>query len=263
MHKPYAAILAEFQGTLAYPEDTQGSGDVKYHLGTSADRVFDGHEIHLSLAANPSHLEAVNPVVLGKTRAKQSQWNDDDGVQVLAVLMHGDAAFAGQGMVAECMGLSELPGYRTGGTIHLIVNNQIGFTTSPIYSRSSHYPSDVAKMVQAPIFHVNGDDPEAVVHVARIATEFRQQFKRDVVIDLFCYRRYGHNEADEPSFTQPLMYRAIAGHPTTREIYAGKLIAESVVSAGEVEAMRRRFDERLEADFVESTRYNRHSAPIH
>ena len=255
MHKPYAAILAEFQGTPAYPEDTQGSGDVKYHLGTSADRVFDGHEIHLSLAANPSHLEAVDPVVLGKTRAKQTQWGDEEREQVLAILMHGDAAFAGQGMVAECLGLSELPGYRTGGTLHLIVNNQIGFTTSPAYSRSSHYPSDVAKMVQAPIFHVNGDDPEAVVHAARIATEFRQKFKRDVVIDLFCYRRFGHNEADEPSFTQPLMYRAIAQHPTTREIYANKLVAEGVVSAGEAEDMVRRFNDRLEADFAAASHF--------
>ncbi|MGZ9074096.1 MAG: thiamine pyrophosphate-dependent enzyme, partial [Rhodoplanes sp.] len=205
MCKPYVAILAEFQGTPTSPEDVQGSGDVKYHLGTSSDRVFDGNEIHLSLTANPSHLEAVNPVVLGKTRAKQVQRQDYERRQVLSVLMHGDAAFAGQGIIAECFGLSELKGYRTGGTVHFIVNNQIGFTTSPAASRSSPYPSDVAKMVQAPIFHVNGDDPEAVVHVARIATEFRQEFNRDVIIDMFCYRRYGHNEADEPSFTQPIM----------------------------------------------------------
>jgi 2-oxoglutarate dehydrogenase E1 component len=255
LHKPCAAIFAEFQGTPAYPEDTQGSGDVKYHLGTSADRVFDGHRIHLSLAANPSHLEAVDPVVLGKTRAKQTQLGDAGRGQVLAVLMHGDAAFAGQGMVAECLGLSGLPGYRTGGTVHLIVNNQIGFTTSPAYSRSSHYPSDVAKMVQAPIFHVNGDDPEAVVHAARIATEFRQEFKRDVVIDLVCYRRYGHNEADEPSFTQPLMYRAIARHPAVREVYAKKLAAESLVAPEEEEGMRRWFGSRLEADFAAATGY--------
>ena len=255
LHKPYVAIFAEFQGSPAYPEDVQGSGDVKYHLGTSADRVFDGHQIHLSLAANPSHLEAVDPVVLGKTRAKQTQWADSERGQVMAVLIHGDAAFAGQGIVAECLGLSGLEGYRTGGTIHFIVNNQIGFTTSPAYSRSSPYPSDVAKMVQAPIFHVNGDDPEAVVHVARIAAEFRQAFKRDVVIDMFCYRRFGHNEADEPSFTQPLMYRTIAGHPTTREIYARKLIDEGAVTANEVKGMERWFGNRLEADFAAAATY--------
>ena len=249
MHKPYVAILSEFQGGTAHPEDVQGSGDVKYHLGTSADRVFDGSEIHLSLAANPSHLEAADPVVLGRVRAKQTSFGDSDRNLVMGVLLHGDAAFAGQGLVAECFGLSELKGYRTGGTIHFIVNNQIGFTTSPRYSRSSPYPSDVAKMVQAPIFHVNGDDPEAVVHVARIATEFRQEFKRDVVVDMFCYRRFGHNEADEPMFTQPKMYRAIADHPTTREIYARKLIDEGVVTAEEFAAMDADFRGRLDKDF--------------
>jgi len=255
MHKPYAAIFAEFQGLSAHPEDVEGSGDVKYHLGTSADRVFDGHQIHLSLTANPSHLEAVDPVVLGKTRAKQTQCDDSVRRKAMAILLHGDAAFAGQGLVAECFGFSELEGYRTGGTIHFIVNNQIGFTTSPAYSRSSPYPSDVAKMVQAPIFHVNGDDPEAVVHVARIATEFRQEFKRDVVIDMFCYRRFGHNEADEPSFTQPIMYRKIARQPTTRAIYANKLIDESVVTADEVDGMARWFNSRLEADFAAAATY--------
>jgi 2-oxoglutarate dehydrogenase E1 component len=255
MHKPYVAILAEFQGTPAHPEDVQGSGDVKYHLGTSADRVFDGHEIHLSLTANPSHLEAVDPVVLGKTRAKQMQRGDSERRQVMAILMHGDAAFAGQGLVAECLDLSQLKGYRTGGTIHFIVNNQIGFTTSPSYSRSSPYPSDVAKMVQAPIFHVNGDDPEAVVHVCRIATEFRQEFQRDVVVDMFCYRRFGHNEADEPSFTQPVMYKRIAGLPTTREIYGRRLIDEQVLTDAEVEAMGRDFRARLEADFEAAASY--------
>jgi 2-oxoglutarate dehydrogenase E1 component len=255
MHKPYVAILAEFQGTPTSPEDVQGSGDVKYHLGTSSDRVFDGNEIHLSLTANPSHLEAVNPVVLGKVRAKQTQRQDHERKEVLSVLLHGDAAFAGQGVVAECFGLSELKGYRTGGTIHLIVNNQIGFTTSPAQSRSSPYPSDVAKMVQAPIFHVNGDDPEAVVHVARIATEFRQEFKRDVVIDMFCYRRYGHNEADEPSFTQPIMYKAIAQHPTTREIYAKKLIDAGQIMAEDVEAISSNFRARLEQDFEAAGNY--------
>ncbi len=255
MCKPYVAILAEFQGTPTSPEEVQGSGDVKYHLGTSSDRVFDGNEIHLSLTANPSHLEAVNPVVLGKVRAKQTQRQDHERREVLAVLMHGDAAFAGQGLVAECFGLSELKGYRTGGTIHFIVNNQIGFTTSPAHSRSSPYPSDVAKMVQAPIFHVNGDDPEAVVHVARIATEFRQEFNRDVVVDMFCYRRFGHNEADEPSFTQPIMYKAIAQHPTTQEIYAKKLIDSGAMTAEEIQAISSSFRARLEQDFEAAGNY--------
>ncbi len=255
MCKPYVAVFAEFQGSPASPEDVQGSGDVKYHLGTSADRVFDGNEIHLSLTANPSHLEAVNPVVLGKVRAKQTQRQDHERRAVLSILMHGDAAFAGQGLVAECFGLSELKGYRTGGTIHFIVNNQIGFTTSPAYSRSSPYPSDVAKMVQAPIFHVNGDDPEAVVHVARIATEFRQEFNRDVVIDMFCYRRYGHNEADEPSFTQPIMYKAIARHPTTQDIYAKKLIDSGEMTADEIKAISSGFRTRLEQDFEAASSY--------
>jgi len=255
MRKPYVAILAEFQGAAANPEDVQGSGDVKYHLGTSSDREFDGLPIHLSLAANPSHLEAVNPVVLGKVRGKQMQRDDTSRDRVMAVLMHGDAAFAGQGLVAEGLDLSELKGYRIGGTIHFIVNNQIGFTTSPSYSRSSPYPSDVAKMVQAPIFHVNGDDPEAVVHVARIATEYRQEFKRDVVIDMFCYRRFGHNEADEPAFTQPLMYRAIADHPSTREIYARRLVDEGVVTADEVDRMGAEFQAHLEAQYEAAGAY--------
>jgi 2-oxoglutarate dehydrogenase E1 component len=251
MNKPYVAILAEFQGQSARPEDVQGSGDVKYHLGTSADRVFDGEAVHLSLTANPSHLEAVNPVVLGKVRAKQTQRGDTQRTTVMGILIHGDAAIAGQGLAAETFGMSELKGYRVGGTIHFIINNQIGFTTSPSYSRSSPYPSDVAKMVQAPIFHVNGDDPEAVVHVARIATEFRQEFKRDVVVDMFCYRRFGHNEADEPAFTQPIMYKAIAKHPSTREVYAQRLAKEGVLSAddagGITEAVRGRLNQAFDA----------------
>ena len=255
MHKPYVAILAEFQGSPAHPEDVQGAGDVKYHLGTSADRDFDGNVIHLSLSANPSHLEAINTVVLGKTRAKQMQRGDTERSHVMSILLHGDAAFAGQGLVAEALDLSELKGYRTGGTIHLIVNNQIGFTTSPSYSRSSPYCSDVAKVVQAPIFHVNGDDPEAVVHVARIATEYRQEFKRDVVVDMFCYRRFGHNEADEPMFTQPIMYRTIAKHPSTREIYTQRLVGEGVVSEAEAETMNAEFRARLEADFEAASNY--------
>ena len=226
MRKPYMAIFAEFMGRSVVPSELEVSGDVKYHLGTSADRVFDGDAIHLSLAANPSHLEAVNPVVLGKVRAKQNQLKDKNREQVMGILLHGDAAFAGQGLVPETLDMSQLKGYQTGGTIHIIINNQIGFTTHPSFSRSSPYPSDVAKMIQAPIFHVNADDPEAVVHVARIATEFRQEFRRDVVIDMFCYRRHGHNEADEPMFTNPIMYKAIATHPTTREIYAKQLISQ-------------------------------------
>jgi 2-oxoglutarate dehydrogenase, E1 component len=251
MMKPYVAIFSEFQGHAAKPDDVQGSGDVKYHLGTSADRSFDGNDIHLSLTANPSHLEAVDPVVLGKVRAKQNQRGDAAHDEVVGLLIHGDAAMAGQGLVAEVFGLSELKGYLTGGTIHFCINNQIGFTTSPSYSRSSPYPTDIGKAVQAPIFHVNGDDPEAVVHASRIATEFRQEFKRDVVIDMFCYRRFGHNEADEPSFTQPVMYRTIGKMPSTRQIYGERLIREKVLSADEVEeigtATRNRLQEAFEA----------------
>lgn len=260
MHKPYVAIFSEFQGHASKPEDVQGSGDVKYHLGTSTDRVFDGNSVHLSLCANPSHLEAVNPVVVGKVRAKQTERGDRERRQIMGLLLHGDAAFAGQGLVAETLCLSELKGYTTGGTIHFIVNNQIGFTTSPSFSRSSPYPSDVAKMVQAPIFHVNGDDPEAVVHVARIATEFRQEFGRDVVIDMFCYRRHGHNEADEPAFTQPTMYKAIGEHPTTRQIYAGKLVREGVLKEEEAEAQVADFTKRLEAEFDAAQSYKLNKA---
>ncbi len=260
MCKPYVAMFAEFQGASASPDDVQGSGDVKYHLGTSADRVFDGAKVHLSLTANPSHLEAVNTVVLGKVRAKQNQRGDEAREQVMGLLMHGDAAFAGQGLVPEALDLSQLRGYRTGGTIHFIVNNQIGFTTNPSKSRSSPYPSDIAKGIQAPIFHVNGDDPEAVVHVARIATEFRHRFKRDVIIDMFCYRRHGHNEGDEPMFTQPRMYKAIASHPTTREIYARRLIADGVVTEAEVEKVNADFNQRLEKAFEAAGGYKPNKA---
>jgi 2-oxoglutarate dehydrogenase E1 component len=260
MAKPFVAIFNEFQGGSAKPDDVQGSGDVKYHLGTSSDREFDGNTVHLSLTANPSHLEAVNPVVIGKVRAKQNQRGDVERAEVLSLLLHGDAAFAGQGLVAECFALSGLRGYRTGGTLHIIVNNQIGFTTSPLYSRSSPYPSDVAKTVGAPIFHVNGDDPEAVVHVAKIATEFRQRFKKDVVVDMFCYRRFGHNEGDEPAFTQPLMYRKIAQHPTTREIYARRLVEEGVIAPADAEAMMSSFNARLEADFAASQAFKPNKA---
>ncbi len=230
MEKPAASIFGEFLGAAAHPDHVQNTGDVKYHLGVSSDRDLASGEVHLSLSANPSHLEAVDPVVLGKVRAKQLQHGDTDRIKVVPILMHGDCSFYGQGLVAECFALSGAKGHRTGGTIHVIVNNQIGFTTDPRTTRVSPYPSDVAKMVQAPIFHVNGDDPEAVVHVSRIATEFRQKFRRDVVIDIFCYRRFGHNEGDDPTFTQPLMYRKIAEHPTVRRLYVNKLVAEGSVT---------------------------------
>ncbi|MBC8337321.1 MAG: 2-oxoglutarate dehydrogenase E1 component [Rhodospirillales bacterium] len=235
MGKPYQAIFSEFQGGTVHPDDVLGSGDVKYHLGTSSDRVFDGRTIHLSLTANPSHLEVVNTVCLGKVRGKQLQRGDVDREKVMALLLHGDAAFSGQGLVPEAFDLSNLIGYQTGGTIHIVINNQIGFTTSPRFSRSSTYCTDVAKVVSAPIFHVNADDPEAVVHCARIATEYRQKFKKDVVVDMICYRRHGHNEGDEPMFTQPTMYKKIGEHPTTRDIYAQKLIAEGTVTPEQVE----------------------------
>jgi 2-oxoglutarate dehydrogenase E1 component len=260
MGKPFAALFSEFQGNPANPADVQGSGDVKYHLGTSTDREMNDIRVHLSLTANPSHLEAVNPVVLGKVRAKQRQRGDTARDEVVGLLMHGDAAFAGQGLVAESLELSELKGYRTGGTIHVVVNNQIGFTTSPSYARSSPYPSDIAKSIQAPIFHVNGDDPEAVVHVARIATEFRHRFKKDVIVDIFCYRRHGHNEADEPAFTQPIMYRAIAEHATTRQLYAERLISEGVVSDTEAEAMVSDFMAYLDTQFEAAKNYRPNKA---
>jgi 2-oxoglutarate dehydrogenase E1 component len=259
MAKPYRAIFNEFRGGSAHPDDVEGSGDVKYHLGASSDREFDQNRVHLSLTANPSHLEIVDPVVLGKVRAKQDQIKDDDRKEVLPLLLHGDAAFAGQGVVAECLGLSGLRGHRTGGSLHFIVNNQIGFTTAPRFSRSSPYPSDLAKMIDAPIFHVNGDDPEAVVHVAKIAIEFRQRFRKPVVIDMFCYRRHGHNEADEPAFTQPLMYQRIARHPSVVEVYSDRLIKEDLLSPAEIEKMQADFRAYLEEEFAagESYRPNR------
>jgi 2-oxoglutarate dehydrogenase E1 component len=253
MGKPFTAVFSEFQGQSSVPDDVLGSGDVKYHLGTSSDRDFDGNTIHLSLTANPSHLEFVNPVVIGKVRAKQVQRGDKESVAVMPILLHGDAAFAGQGVVPETLMISELPGYRVGGTMHIVINNQIGFTTMPKYGRSGPYCTDVAKMLAAPIFHVNGDDAEAVVHVARIATEFRQTFKKDVVIDMFCYRRFGHNEGDEPMFTQPLMYSKIKDHQTAREIYAKQLVVEGVMSEAEVKAMTDEFTQFLE-DAYEATK---------
>jgi 2-oxoglutarate dehydrogenase E1 component len=258
--KPYAAIFSEFQGNSTNPEHVHGSGDVKYHLGTSADREVGGRTVHLSLTANPSHLEAVNPVVLGKVRAKQQRRGDAARREVVGILMHGDAAFAGQGLVAEALELSELSGFCIGGTIHIVVNNQIGFTTAPSAARSSPYPSDIAKAVQAPIFHVNGDDPEAVVAVAAAAAEYRHEFGKDVVVDLFCYRRHGHNEGDEPAFTQPLMYRTIARHPTTRQLYARRLVTEGVIGEGEAEAMAARFVTRLENEFEAAKSYRPNKA---
>ena len=236
MGKPYAELLSLFQGNVDFPEWVTSSGDVKYHIGTSSDRDTPHGKIHLSLLANPSHLEAVDPVAVGKVRAKLDINNDSEKNSVMAVMMHGDAAFAGQGVVAETLSLSELRGYRTGGTVHIVVNNQIGFTTSPKYSRFTPYPTDVAKSVQAPIFHVNGDDPEAVAYVCRLAAEFRQQFKRDAVVDIFCYRKYGHNESDEPMFTQPIMYRAIGQKKLPAEIYSDRLVADGTLTQADVDA---------------------------
>ena len=260
MMKPHRALFHEFKGGAYYSEDVEGSGDVKYHLGASSDREFDGNWVHLSLTANPSHLEIVDPVVLGKARAKQDQRSAVDGhfvfdtrqtdrSVVMPLLIHGDAAFAGQGIIYECLGLSGLKGHRTGGSVHFVINNQIGFTTSPINSRSSPYPTDVAKMIEAPVFHVNGDDPEAVVYITKVATEFRQRFGRPVVVDMFCYRRFGHNEADEPSFTQPLMYSRIREHKTTLELYTERLIGEGLVTAADVDKMKSDFRAKLESEF--------------
>jgi 2-oxoglutarate dehydrogenase E1 component len=260
MAKPFSAIFHEFKGGSSTPDEVEGSGDVKYHLGSSSDREFDGNKVHLSLTANPSHLEIVDPVVLGKARAKQDQLGDNDRTAVLPLLIHGDAAFAGQGVVAECFGLSGLRGHRSGGSIHFIVNNQIGFTTSPIYGRSSPYPSDVAKMIEAPIFHVNGDDPEAVTFAAKIAIEFRQKFRKPVVIDMFCYRRFGHNETDEPFFTQPLMYKKIAAHQTAVEIYGKRLADEGVLTADGVETMKTDYRKQLDDNFSAAEGYRANKA---
>ncbi|TBW40005.1 2-oxoglutarate dehydrogenase E1 component [Siculibacillus lacustris] len=258
MGKPHRAIFHEFKGGSYAPDEVEGSGDVKYHLGASSDREFDNNRVHLSLTANPSHLEIVNPVVLGKVRAKQDQlapqplngtFNLDERACVLPLLLHGDAAFAGQGVVAECFGLSGLKGHRTAGSIHFIINNQIGFTTYPRFSRSSPYPSDVAKMIEAPILHVNGDDPEAVTFAAKVAIEFRQKFHKPVVIDMICYRRFGHNEGDEPAFTQPIMYKKIRNHPTTLRIYSDKLVAESVVTRAEVDEWMADWRKHLDIEF--------------
>ena len=260
LNKPYAAIFSEFGGAHYGLDDVQGSGDVKYHLGTSADREFDDARVHLSLSANPSHLEAVDPVVVGKVRTKQRQRGDKERRRVMGLLMHGDAAFAGQGLVAETFGLSDIDGYRTGGTIHVVINNQIGFTTSPGATRTSRYPTNLAKAAEAPIFHVNGDDVEAVIHAARIATEFRHTFRKDVVIDLWCYRRFGHNEGDEPAFTQPRMYKAIAEHPTVREVYAQTLIDEGALTQAIVDEITNQCRTRLEEAFQAADTYKPNKA---
>jgi len=259
MAKPHRAIFHEFKGGSYAPDDVEGSGDVKYHLGASSDREFDGNKVHLSLTANPSHLEIVDPVVMGKARAKQDKFYGrtprdeivplEERAKVMPLLLHGDAAFAGQGVIAEILGLSGLRGHRVAGTLHFIINNQIGFTTNPRFSRSSPYPSDVAKMIEAPIFHVNGDDPEAVVYAAKIATEFRMKFHKPVVVDMFCYRRFGHNEGDEPAFTQPIMYRAIRSHKTTAQIYSEKMLAAGHVTQEDIDKMKADWRAHLESEW--------------
>ena len=256
----YRGILSKFQGNLNDPNEVLGSGDVKYHLGVSSDREFDGKKIHLSLTPNPSHLEAVDPVVIGKVRAKQTLLKDKLNNKVFGLLIHGDAAMAGQGIVAETFAMSQLRGFRTGGTIHFVINNQIGFTTTPHYGRSAPYCTEIAKMVQAPIFHVNGDDPEAVVHVCRLAAEFRNLFKEDVVIDMFCYRRSGHNEADEPSFTQPLMYKAIKNQQTTLKIYEKQLLDEKIISEEESKKIQNNFKKFLDEEFESAKSYKPNKA---
>ncbi len=258
--KPLTALFSEFAGASFKPDDVQGSGDVKYHLGTSTDVEIAGHMVHLSLQPNPSHLEAVDPVVVGKVRARQDLAGDIDSRRsVMGILLHGDAAFAGQGLVYETLAMSQLFGYRTGGTIHVVVNNQIGFTTIPAHAYSGLYCTDIAKSIQVPIIHVNGDEPEAVVFASRMAAEFRQQFGTDFVLDIVCYRRHGHNETDEPAFTQPIMYRAIKARPTTRELYARRLAAEGVLGADETQAMWdalfKRYDEAHQA--AQSYRVNK------
>ena len=254
LQKSYKRIFNEFAGEL-FSTHEESAGDVKYHLGASSDREFDGNSVHISLTDNPSHLEAVDPVVLGQTRAKQFFHKDLKRNKVIPILIHGDAAFAGQGIVAECFAMSGLPGHNTGGTIHIIVNNQIGFTTSPRFARSSPYPSDLGKVVDAPILHCNGDDPESVVHCAKIAIEFRQQFNKDVVIDMICYRRFGHNEGDEPSFTQPLMYKKIREHPTTLNVYGDKLVKLGTLNQEEFDKMKIEFRNLLDEQYKTAKDY--------
>jgi 2-oxoglutarate dehydrogenase E1 component len=265
LNKPYEVIFSEFEGTIKHESD-EGDGDVKYHLGYANDRPVAGknQSIHLSLSPNPSHLELINPIVEGIVRAKQKIRGDRDHSKVVPVLLHGDAAFVGQGIVPETLSLSELMYYRTGGTVHVIVNNQIGFTTPPKEGRFTLYPTDVAKAIQAPIFHVNGDDPEAVVHAARLAIAFREQFRVDVIIDLVCYRRNGHNEVDEPSFTQPVMYKEIAAHKSVRELYQERIIAAGKIDPATVDNMRKICKERMEAaaDLAHEVRPRQRTATV-
>jgi len=255
LQKSYKRIFNEFAGEIDSSLKDDSAGDVKYHLGASSDRVFDDNLVHVSLTDNPSHLEAVNPVVLGQTRAKQFFHNDKERKKVIPILIHGDASFAGQGIVAECFAMSGLPGHNTGGTIHFIINNQIGFTTSPRFARSSPHPSDVAKMVDSPIIHANGDDPESVVYAARIAAEFRLKFNRDVVVDLVCYRRFGHNEGDEPSFTQPLMYKKIRSHLSTVRVYGNKLVSEKIISSEDLNNHIKKFKDLLDDQYKNAKNY--------
>jgi len=246
LNKPYEVLFSEFEGTIV-PQEQEGDGDVKYHLGYANDRpAANNRTVHIGLSPNPSHLELIDPVVEGIVRGKQEYRGDKERTRVIPVLIHGDAAFTGQGIVPETLALSELHGYRTGGTIHVIINNQIGFTTSPQEARFTPYPTDVAKMIQAPIFHVNGDDPEAVVHAAKLAIDFREQFKCDVMIDLWCYRRHGHNEVDEPSFTHPVMYQEIAGHKSVRELYSEQLLRDGIIAQATLDEMRKTARERLD-----------------
>ena len=260
--KPVAQIFSEFEGNMD-PDSTQGSGDVKYHLGASGlRRTQSGHEVVVAVAPNPSHLEAVDPVVEGIVRPKQDRLGDTKRERVIPVLLHGDAAFAGQGVVAETFNMSQLEGYTTGGTIHLVINNQIGFTTNPNEGRSTAYCTDVARMVQAPIFHVNADDPEACVRAIQAAFDFRQTFKKDVVIDMICYRRHGHNEGDDPSYTQPLMYRKIKDHPSTAAQYAGRLVREKTLTPPEIDALRQRVTARLEEGYQAAQKNRERFEPI-
>ncbi|KAM0953283.1 putative oxoglutarate dehydrogenase (succinyl-transferring) [Dioscorea sansibarensis] len=260
VRKPLRQIFSEFSGGTK-PVDGEvglytGTGDVKYHLGTSYDRLTrGGKRIHLSLVANPSHLEAVDPLVIGKTRAKQFYSNDTDRTKNLGILIHGDGSFAGQGVVYETLHLSALPNYTTGGTIHIVVNNQVAFTTDPKSGRSSQYCTDVAKALDAPIFHVNGDDVEAVVHACELAAEWRQTFHSDVVVDIICYRRFGHNEIDEPSFTQPKMYKVIRNHPRALDIYQEKLLESGQISKADIERINKKVDTILNEEFINSKDY--------
>jgi 2-oxoglutarate dehydrogenase E1 component len=260
LRKPYQEVFAQFEDSYL-PDSADGDGDVKYHLGFSSDRITRGKKLHLSLSPNPSHLEAVDPVVEGRTRAKQTLFGDKERKWGIPILVHGDAAFAGQGLVAETLELSQLEGYTTGGTIHIVVNNQIGFTTNPIDARSTPYCTDIGKMLQVPIFHVNGEDPEAVCYVAQLALEFRQEFKQDVIIDMFCYRKYGHNEGDDPSYTQPVMYKQIEGRPSPARVYMDRLVKNGDLTLAESTAISARFEAKLQ-QALESVKQGPHIYPL-